>query len=181
LSPFQAHFGSPPGVCVSCAGVTRDAFVLRLAEADFDEVLRVNLKGTFLVTQAVARALVAAGVPGGSIVNVGSIVGKVGNLGQANYAASKAGVEGLTRTSAKELAKYGIRCNAVLPGFIATPMTAKVPPKVLHKVTGTGDTRCHRATPRCPQEVADVCAFLASERSRYITGASVEVTGGDTG
>ncbi|NWI99821.1 DHB8 dehydrogenase, partial [Crypturellus undulatus] len=169
LSPVQAHFGSPPGVCVSCAGVTRDAFMLRLAEADFDEVLRVNLKGTFLVTQAVARALVAAGAPGGSIVNVGSIVGKVGNLGQANYAASKAGVEGLTRTSAKELAKYGIRCNAVLPGFIATPMTAKVPPKVLQKVTGqVGD-------------VADVCAFLASERSRYITGASVEVTGGDTG
>ncbi|XP_054039787.1 (3R)-3-hydroxyacyl-CoA dehydrogenase isoform X1 [Rissa tridactyla] len=174
LARVQEHFGAPPSVCVGCAGVTRDEFLLRLGEGDFQEVLGVNLTGTFLVTQAVARALVAAGAPGGSIIHVGSIVGKVGNLGQANYAASKAGVEGLTRTCAKELAKFGIRCNAVLPGFIVTPMTDKVPPKVLEKFAGMvpmgrlGD----------PEDVADVCAFLASEESSYITGASVEVTGG---
>ncbi|XP_069630248.1 (3R)-3-hydroxyacyl-CoA dehydrogenase [Haliaeetus albicilla] len=174
LARVQDHFGAPPRVCVGCAGVTRDEFLLRLGEGAFREVLGVNLTGTFLVTQAVARALVATGAPGGSIIHVGSIVGKVGNLGQANYAASKAGVEGLTRSCAKELARFGIRCNAVLPGFIVTPMTDKVPPKVLEKFAGMvplgrlGD----------PQDVADVCAFLASEESSYITGASVEVTGG---
>ncbi|XP_030053088.1 (3R)-3-hydroxyacyl-CoA dehydrogenase isoform X2 [Microcaecilia unicolor] len=99
---------------------------------------------------------------------------KVGNLGQINYAASKAGVEALTKTAAKELARYGIRCNTVLPGFIDTPMTQKVPQKVLDKFTGMiplerlGD----------PTDVADVCAFLASDDSSYITGASIEVTGG---
>ncbi|XP_054663646.1 LOW QUALITY PROTEIN: (3R)-3-hydroxyacyl-CoA dehydrogenase [Grus americana] len=174
LARVQEHFGVPPTICVGCAGVTRDEFLLRLGEGDFQEVLGVNLTGTFLVTQAVAQALVAAGAPGGSIIHVGSIVGKVGNLGQANYAASKAGVEGLTRTCAKELARFGIRCNVVLPGFIVTPMTDKVPPKVLEKFAGMvpmgrlGD----------PQDVADVCAFLASGDSSYITGASVEVTGG---
>ncbi|XP_074990681.1 (3R)-3-hydroxyacyl-CoA dehydrogenase isoform X3 [Calonectris borealis] len=142
LARVQEHFGGPPSICVGCAGVTRDEFLLRLGEGDFQEVLGVNLT--------------------------------VGNLGQANYAASKAGVEGLTRTCAKELARFGIRCNAVLPGFIVTPMTDKVPPKVLEKFAGMvplgrlGD----------PQDVADVCAFLASGESSYITGASVEVTGG---
>ncbi|KAM6389895.1 (3R)-3-hydroxyacyl-CoA dehydrogenase [Rhynochetos jubatus] len=173
LARVQEHFGAPPGICVGCAGVTRDEFLLRLGEGDFRHVLGVNLTGTFLVTQAVARALVATGAPG-SIIHVGSIVGKVGNLGQANYAASKAGVEGLTRSCAKELARFGIRCNAVLPGFVVTPMTDKVPPKVLAKFAGLvplgrlGD----------PEDVADVCAFLASEDSSYVTGASVEVTGG---
>ncbi|XP_074826770.1 (3R)-3-hydroxyacyl-CoA dehydrogenase isoform X2 [Natator depressus] len=167
MAQIQAQFSAPPRVCVSCAGITMDEFLLKQTEAAFD-------KGTFLVTQAVARGLVESGAPGGSIINMGSIVGKVGNLGQVSYAASKAGVEGLTKTAAKELARFGIRCNVVLPGFIATPMTDKVPPKVLQKFAGMvplgrlGD----------PKEVADVCAFLASEESRYITGASVEVTGG---
>ncbi|XP_074710334.1 (3R)-3-hydroxyacyl-CoA dehydrogenase isoform X2 [Strix uralensis] len=133
LARVQEYFGVPPSICVGCAGVTRDEFLLRLEEGPFREVLGVNLTGTFLVTQAVARALVAAGAPGGSIIHVGSIVGKVGNLGQANYTAAKAGVEGLTRSCAKELARFGIRCNVVLPGFIVTPMTDKVPPKVLEK------------------------------------------------
>ncbi|XP_065715866.2 (3R)-3-hydroxyacyl-CoA dehydrogenase isoform X1 [Patagioenas fasciata] len=174
LEQVQEHFGDPPGVLVSCAGVTRDEFLLRLGEGPWQEVLGVNLTGTFLVTQAVARALVAAGAPGGSIVHVGSVVGKVGNLGQVHYAASKAGVQGLTRSCAKELARFGIRCNVVLPGFIVTPMTDKVPPKVLQKFAGMvplgrlGD----------PEDVADVIAFLASPESSYITGASVEVTGG---
>ncbi|XP_039375029.1 estradiol 17-beta-dehydrogenase 8 isoform X2 [Mauremys reevesii] len=142
MARIQARFSALPRVCVSCAGITMDEFLLKQTEAAFDKVLQVNLK--------------------------------VGNLGQVSYAASKAGVEGLTKTAAKELARFGIRCNVVLPGFIATPMTDKVPPKVLQKFAGMvplgrlGD----------PKEVADVCVFLASEESRYITGASVEVTGG---
>ncbi|XP_062828918.1 (3R)-3-hydroxyacyl-CoA dehydrogenase isoform X2 [Anolis carolinensis] len=175
MAHIQTHFSRPPNVCVNCAGITMDEFLLRQKEEAFDAVLRVNLKGTFLVTQAVARALVeSGGSGGGSIINMGSIVGKVGNLGQVNYAASKAGVEALSKTAAKELARYGIRCNTVLPGFIRSPMTDTVPQKVLDKFAAMvplgrlGD----------PEDVADVCAFLASEESRYITGASIEVTGG---
>ncbi|XP_067403078.1 (3R)-3-hydroxyacyl-CoA dehydrogenase isoform X2 [Emydura macquarii macquarii] len=155
-------------------GQEHEAFGVDVRSAQSVGELMAHIQGTFLITQAVARGLVESGAPGGSIINMGSIVGKVGNLGQVSYAASKAGVEGLTKTAAKELARFGIRCNVVLPGFITTPMTDKVPPKVLQKFAGMvplgrlGD----------PEEVADVCAFLASEDSRYITGASVEVTGG---
>ncbi|XP_044281425.1 (3R)-3-hydroxyacyl-CoA dehydrogenase [Varanus komodoensis] len=171
---IQARFSRPANVCVNCAGITMDEFLLKQTEEAFDAVLRVNLKGTFLVTQAVARALVESGAPGGSIINLGSVVGKVGNLGQVNYAASKAGVEALSKTAAKELARYHIRCNTVLPGFIRSPMTDKVPQKVLDKFVAMvplgrlGE----------PEDVANVCAFLASDESSYITGASLEVTGG---
>ncbi|KAM4637193.1 (3R)-3-hydroxyacyl-CoA dehydrogenase isoform 2-T2 [Amazona ochrocephala] len=174
LQRVQEHFGAPPNVCVGCAGITRDQFLLRMEEREFREVLEVNLLGSFLLSQAMAEALVAAGAPGGSIVLVGSIVGKVGNLGQSNYAAAKAGIEGLTRSCAKELARAGIRVNAVLPGFIVTPMTSTVPPKVLSKFAGMVPLgRLGQ-----PEDVADVIEFLASERSSYVTGASVEVTGG---
>ncbi|XP_060086475.1 (3R)-3-hydroxyacyl-CoA dehydrogenase [Heteronotia binoei] len=105
MGKIQAHYSRPASVCVNCAGITMDEFLLKQSEEAFDAVLRVNLKGTFLVTQAVAQALVESGASGGSIINVGSIVGKVGNLGQVNYAASKAGVEALTKTAAKELAR----------------------------------------------------------------------------
>ncbi|XP_025718154.1 (3R)-3-hydroxyacyl-CoA dehydrogenase [Callorhinus ursinus] len=173
LEQVQACFSRPPSVVVSCAGITRDEFLLRMSEDDWDKVIAVNLKGIFLVTQAAAQALVSSGCHG-SIINISSIIGKVGNMGQTNYAASKAGVIGLTQTAARELGRHGIRCNSVLPGFITTPMTQKVPQKVLDKVAGMipmghmGD----------PEDVADVVAFLASEDSGYITGASVEVTGG---
>ncbi|XP_077446328.1 (3R)-3-hydroxyacyl-CoA dehydrogenase isoform X2 [Stigmatopora argus] len=133
LTSIQVRYFQPPSVCVNAAGITADDFLLDMEEDDFDRVVRVNLKGSFLVTQAVARALVACGATKGSIITVGSIVGKVGNMGQVNYAASKAGVEGLTRTAAKELSRFGIRCNCVLPGFISTPMTDKVPEKVIVK------------------------------------------------
>ncbi|XP_026888293.1 estradiol 17-beta-dehydrogenase 8 isoform X2 [Electrophorus electricus] len=141
---------------------------------DSVERLLNNIQGTFLLTQAVSKALVAAGATKGSIITVGSIVGKVGNIGQINYSASKAGVEGLTRTAAKELSRYGIRCNCVLPGFIATPMTEKVPEKVMNKIT----PYILMGRMGKPTEVADVCAFLASDDSRYITGVSIEVAGG---
>ncbi|XP_061521549.1 estradiol 17-beta-dehydrogenase 8 isoform X3 [Phycodurus eques] len=133
LTSIQARYFQPPSVCVNAAGITLDNFLLDMEEDDFDRVVQVNLKGSFLVIQAVAQALVACGASKGSIVTVGSIVGKVGNLGQVNYAASKAGVEGLTRTAAKELSRFGIRCNCVLPGFISTPMTDKVPERVIGK------------------------------------------------
>uniref|UniRef100_A0A8C5LCB8 (3R)-3-hydroxyacyl-CoA dehydrogenase n=1 Tax=Jaculus jaculus TaxID=51337 RepID=A0A8C5LCB8_JACJA len=173
LEQVQACFSRPPSVVVSCAGITRDEFLLQMSENDWDKVLAVNLKGIFLITQAAAQALVSSGCHG-SIINISSIVGKVGNIGQTNYAASKAGVIGLTQTAARELGRHGIRCNSVLPGFITTPMTQKMPQKVQDKVTGIipmghmGD----------PEDVADVVAFLASGDSGYITGTSVEVTGG---
>uniref|UniRef100_A0A3P9KEC4 (3R)-3-hydroxyacyl-CoA dehydrogenase n=1 Tax=Oryzias latipes TaxID=8090 RepID=A0A3P9KEC4_ORYLA len=135
VTNIQTRYFQPPSVCVNTAGITQDEFLLNMEEEQFDRVIQVNLKGSFLVTQAVAQALVACGASKGSIITVGSIVGKVGNLGQANYAASKAGVEGLTRTAAKELSRFGIRCNCVLPGFITTPMTDKVPEKVISKIT----------------------------------------------
>ncbi|KAJ8335307.1 hypothetical protein SKAU_G00409460 [Synaphobranchus kaupii] len=174
LTTIQCRYFQPPSVCVSAAGITQDEFMLKMAEADFDRVIQVNLKGTFLLTQAVSRALVASGAPKGSIITVGSIVGKVGNIGQVNYSASKAGVEGLTRAAAKELSRFGIRCNCVLPGFITTPMTDKVPEKVINKMT----SMIPLGRMGQPAEVADACAFLASDDSRYITGVSIEVTGG---
>ncbi|XP_054620136.1 estradiol 17-beta-dehydrogenase 8 [Dunckerocampus dactyliophorus] len=174
LTSIQTCFFQPPSVCVNAAGITLDDFLLSMEEDHFDRVIQVNLKGSFLVTQAVAQALVACGAAKGSIITVGSIVGKVGNMGQVNYAASKAGVEGLTRSAAKELSRFGIRCNCVLPGFISTPMTDKVPEKVISKMKSLVPLgRMGEAA-----EVADVCAFLASDDARYVTGASMEVTGG---
>nr|XP_019963158.1 PREDICTED: estradiol 17-beta-dehydrogenase 8 isoform X2 [Paralichthys olivaceus] len=148
LTSIQTRFFQPPSVCVNAAGITRDDFLLHMTEEQFDKVIQVNLKGSFLVTQAVAQALVACGATKGSVVTVGSIVGKVGNIGQVNYAASKSGVEGLTRTAAKELSRFGIRCNCVLPGFISTPMTDKVPEKVLTKVQHTHRFRNTSSTAR---------------------------------
>ncbi|XP_055076851.2 (3R)-3-hydroxyacyl-CoA dehydrogenase isoform X2 [Misgurnus anguillicaudatus] len=174
VSSIQLRYFQPPSVCVNAAGITQDEFLLKMEEQDFDRVIGVNLKGTFLVTQAVSKALVSAGAQKGSIITVGSIVGKVGNIGQVNYSASKAGVEGLTRTAAKELSKFGIRCNCVLPGFITTPMTDKVPEKVISKLTSS----IPMGRMGEPAEVADACAFLASDDSRYITGISIEVAGG---
>ncbi|XP_056877067.1 estradiol 17-beta-dehydrogenase 8 [Takifugu flavidus] len=174
VTSIQARFFQPPLVCVNAAGITQDDFMLNMEEDKFDRVIQVNLKGSFLVTQAVAQALVACGTSKGSIITVGSIVGKAGNIGQVNYAASKAGVEGLTKTAAKELSRFGIRCNCVLPGFISTPMTDKVPEKVINKMKSLVPLGRMGE----PADVADVCAFLASDDSRYITGANIEVTGG---
>ncbi|XDV34004.1 hypothetical protein PO909_004228 [Leuciscus waleckii] len=174
VTSIQCRYFQPASVCVNAAGITQDEFLLKMEEDDFDKVIEVNLKGTFLLTQAVSKALVSAGSAKGSIITVGSIVGKVGNVGQVNYSASKAGVEGLTRTAAKELSKFGIRCNCVLPGFITTPMTDKVPEKVIDKITSI----IPMGRMGEPAEVADACAFLASDDSRYITGVSIEVAGG---
>ncbi|KAJ8958213.1 hypothetical protein NQ318_017354 [Aromia moschata] len=130
--------------------------------------------GTFFVVQTFANAIIDHGITNASIINIGSIVGKYGNIGQVNYSASKAGVELLTKTASKELGKKGIRVNAVLPGMILTPMLQAVPDKVKEKFK--------LSTPLgrfgTPDEVAEVITFLASDKSSYITGASIEITGG---
>jgi len=174
LSKILDVYKKPPTIVVNCAGITRDNFLLKLSEADFEEVIDVNLKGTFLVTQTFAQAIVERQIPNASIINIASIVGKYGNIGQANYCASKAGVELFTKTAAKEFGQFGIRCNTILPGFIKSPMTDAVPDKVKEKFMSV--IACKRLGD--PQEVAEVITFLASERSSYVNGASIEVTGG---
>lgn len=176
--PFESNTAAD--ILVNCAGITADSFMLKQTEDEFDRVVSVNLKGTYNVNQSFARAHVAAQnvSPGdrspASIINVASIIGKVGNLGQTNYAASKAGVIGLTKSAAKELARYNIRVNALLPGFIETPMVESVPPKVKEGLVAMIPAgRLGR-----PEEIAEVAVFLASPAASYITGAAIEVTGG---
>lgn len=176
--------GTAPQILVNSAGITRDNFMLKITEEDWNKVIDVNLKGTFLMTQTHSKHLLkqlttsseSASQPSGlngSIVNIASASAK-GNAGQANYSASKAGVIGLTKTSAMELGRNGIRVNCVLPGFIETPMTDVVPPKLLERVI--------KMVPLLrvgqPLEVANLIAFLASEESSYMTGTAIDIDGG---
>ncbi|GFO39871.1 3-oxoacyl-[acyl-carrier-protein] reductase fabg [Plakobranchus ocellatus] len=174
VSQVHEDFGEVPTVAVNAAGITKDNFLLKMDEQSFDDVINVNLKGTFLVNQAIGKVMSKASLPDCSIINIASIVGKCGNIGQTNYSASKAGVIGLTKTAAKELSRFNIRVNAVLPGFIDTPMTAKVPENVKQMI----EMMIPVKRMGTPEEIAEVCAFLASTRSSYITGAAIEVTGG---
>ncbi len=159
-------------ILVNNAGITKDGLLLRMSEADWDAVLNVNLKGTFNCTKAVSKVMIKQ--RSGKIVNVASIIGIIGNAGQANYAASKAGVIALTRTTAKELASRNINVNAVAPGFIQTAMTDKLSDEVKQKMMA--------AIPLnklgTPADVANLCLFLVSEESRYITGQVIVVDGG---
>lgn len=163
-----------PEVLVNCAGITRDSLMVSMTESMFDDVIKVNLKGTYLMTQAVSKLMIESKIENGSIINISSVSGKIGNFGQCNYAASKAGVEGLTKTVARELAMYNIRCNAVMPGFIDTPMVQSVPDKVIEKIKREIPLRRLGA----PEEIAEACVFLASRRSSYITGSIIQVSGG---
>uniref|UniRef100_A0A914WRS1 (3R)-3-hydroxyacyl-CoA dehydrogenase n=1 Tax=Plectus sambesii TaxID=2011161 RepID=A0A914WRS1_9BILA len=167
------HFKRAPEIVVNCAGITLDATLLKLTEENFDKVIDVNLKGVFLVTQAFAKAAVEHKTPQ-SVINISSIVGKIGNFGQSNYAASKAGVIGFTKTVARELAAKGVRVNAVLPGFISTPMTGKIPEKVLAGIC----QQIPMGRMGQPEEIADAAVFLSSDLSSYVTGTTIEVTGG---
>lgn len=124
--------------------------------------------------QSCVNAMVEQNVTNGSIINLGSIVSKIGNMGQANYVSSKAGVEAITKTASREFGKLGIRVNCILPGFINTPMTESVPQKVKDIMT----MQCPLRRFGNPEEIAEVIAFLASDKSSYINGASIEVTGG---
>ncbi|XP_058819591.1 estradiol 17-beta-dehydrogenase 8 [Topomyia yanbarensis] len=173
LNATIERYQRPPMIVVNSAGITRDNFLLKMPEADFDAVINVNLKGTWLVLQHFGRAMVDHQVPG-AMVNVSSIVARSGNIGQSNYSPSKAGVEAMTKVVAREFGRYNIRVNAVVPGFIQTPMTATLPQKVKDIMI----MQCALRRFGNPEEIAEVIAFLASDKSSYINGTSVEVTGG---
>ncbi|XP_015911598.1 (3R)-3-hydroxyacyl-CoA dehydrogenase [Parasteatoda tepidariorum] len=162
-----------PDVLVNCAGITRDCLMVKMTETMFDDVIKVNLKGTYLMTQAVTKLMMEKQVQSGSVVNISSVSAK-GNLGQCNYSASKAGVEGFTKSAAIELARHNIRCNAVVPGFINTQMLSTIPDKVMEKVVKSIPLQRLGE----PEEIAEVCAFLASKRSSYVTGSIIQVSGG---
>lgn len=170
LKAFQVA----PSIVVNSAGITRDGYLLKMPEKDYDDVYAVNLKGTFLVTQAFAKAMIEGKLSGGSIVNLSSIVARMNNIGQANYAATKAGVISFTEVASKEFGKFGIRVNCILPGYIDTPMVAVVPEAVKQQVV----QRCPLGRLGQPEEIAEVIAFLASPQSSYVNGAAIEVTGG---
>lgn len=167
----NASFG-PVEILVNNAGTTRDNILLRMKEAEFDEVLATNLKGAYLCTRAVLRAMVRA--RWGRILNVSSVVGLSGNAGQANYAASKAGLLGLTKSTAREVANRGITVNALAPGYVETELTGKLDESVKGRI--------REAVPAGrfgePEEIAATVAFLAGEEAGYITGQTIAVDGG---
>jgi len=162
----------PIDVLVNNAGITRDNLLARLSEADWDAVMGVNLRAAFLVMKAVTRGMMKR--RWGRVVNVASVVGLVGNKGQSNYSASKAGLIGLTKTVAKELASRNVLVNAVAPGFIETEMTAKLPAEA-RAALGAQIALGRLGT---PADVADAVAFLASDAASYITGQVIVVDGG---
>lgn len=159
-------------VLINNAGITRDNLLMRMSEADFDEVIATNLKSVFNMTKAIQRTLLKQ--RSGSIINISSVVGVKGNAGQANYAASKAGMIGFTKSMALELGSRNIRCNAIAPGFIETEMTQKLDEKT---VQGWRDAIPLRRG-GSPEDVANACLFLASDLSSYITGQVLNVDGG---
>lgn len=167
-----AKAGGSIDILVNNAGITKDTLLVRMSEEDWDSVIRVNLRGTFLFTKAVARIMMKQ--RSGTIVNIGSIIGLIGNAGQCNYAASKAGVIALTKSSAKELAGRNVRVNAVAPGFIETKMTEVLPDDIRQQMLA--------AIPMnrfgLPQDVARVVVFLAGESSSYMTGQVLTISGG---
>jgi 3-oxoacyl-[acyl-carrier protein] reductase len=159
-------------VLVNNAGVTRDGYLAKLAVSDFDLVLGVSLKGAWLGTRAVAPLFRSQG--SGAIVNMSSLSGKIGNPGQSNYSAAKAGLVGLTKSAAKELGPSGVRVNAIQPGLVRTAMTLAMKPEIF--AAKEAEVPLGRAG--TPEEVADAAVFLASPMASYINGAVLEVTGG---
>ncbi len=159
-------------ILINNAGITRDGLLLRMSEADWDAVLEVNLKGTFNCTKAVARIMMKQ--RSGAIVNIASVIGLMGNPGQANYSASKAGVIAFTKSVAKEMASRNIRVNAVAPGFISSKMTDALPEDMRESVI----TMIPLKRFGKPEHVASAVSFLASEEADYITGEVLNISGG---
>jgi 3-oxoacyl-[acyl-carrier protein] reductase len=173
VEQVKARFGRID-VLVNNAGITQDARLQKMTLEQFDRVIDVNLRGVFHCAQTVADVMTAQG--SGVILNASSVVGIYGNFGQTNYAASKFGVIGFTKTWSRELGPKGVRVNAVAPGFIATPILGTIPDKVIAEME-------HRVPLRRlgqPEEIANVYAFLASDEASYINGAVIEVSGGMT-
>jgi 3-oxoacyl-[acyl-carrier protein] reductase len=171
VEAILAQFGKVD-ILVNNAGIARDKLILRMTEEDWDAVLNINLKGTFNCTKTVVRHM--SKQKSGKIVNIASVVGEMGNAGQGNYAASKAGVIGFTKTIAREFAQRGINVNAIAPGYIETPMTDALPDKVKEELK--------RLIPLDrlgkPEDVAEAVLFLVSESANYITGQVLNVNGG---
>ena len=159
-------------ILVNNAGITRDNLLLRMSEAEFDRVIAVNLKGTFNFTKACFRGLMKN--RWGRIINIASVIGQMGNAGQANYAAAKAGIIGLTKSAARELASRNVTVNAIAPGYIATAMTEKLDTAAREAYIAAIPLK--RAG--TPADVADVCLFLASDLASYVTGQVLRVDGG---
>ncbi len=157
---------------VNNAGITRDARLVKMTDEQFDQVIDVNLKGVYRCTKAVADPMIQQG--SGVILNASSVVGLYGNFGQTNYAATKAGVIGFTRTWARELGPKGIRVNAVCPGFVRTPILDAMPPSVIEKM----QEKVPLGRLGKPEEIAAVYAFLASDDASYLNGSIIEVSGG---
>ncbi len=166
-----AHFGSLD-ILVNNAGITRDNLLMRMKESEWDDVINTNLKGVFHCTKAVSRQMMKQRK--GRIINITSIVGVTGNPGQANYVAAKAGVIGLTKTTAKELAQRNITVNAVAPGFITTDMTDNLPEDVKNAML----SQIPLAKFGEPDDIANAVVFLASDESGYITGQTIHIDGG---
>lgn len=165
------HFGGLD-ILVNNAGITRDTLLMRMSEEDWDAVHNTNLRGAFLVTRAAMRPMLRA--KGGRIINITSVVGQMGNAGQANYAAAKAGLIGFTRAVAREVASRGITVNAVAPGFIKTDITANLTEAQVQAVLG----QIPLGRLAEPDEVAPLVVFLAGDGARYITGQCINVDGG---
>ncbi len=167
----MAEFGNVD-ILINNAGITKDNLLMRMSEEDFDKVIEINLKSVFNMTKAVQKIMLKNRK--GSIVNMSSVVGVKGNAGQANYAASKAGMIGFTKSVALELGSRNIRCNAIAPGFIETEMTAKLNEDV---VQGWRDSIPLKRG-GTPEDVANACLFLASDMSAYVSGQVLNVCGG---
>jgi 3-oxoacyl-[acyl-carrier protein] reductase len=171
VTQFIADFGTLD-ILINNAGITRDGLLMRMSEEQWDAVISTNLKSVFNLTKAATKYLMKQKF--GSVINITSVVGIKGNAGQANYAASKAGIIGFTKSVALELGSRNIRCNAIAPGFIETEMTAKLDPKVVD----SWKENIPMKRGGTPEEVADCAVFLGSDLSRYITGQVIQVNGG---
>ncbi|PKN13564.1 MAG: 3-oxoacyl-ACP reductase [Deltaproteobacteria bacterium HGW-Deltaproteobacteria-4] len=171
IDAAMAAFGRVD-ILVNNAGITRDGLLMRMKDEDWDAVMTVNLKGAFLCSRAAAKVMTKQRY--GRIINIASVVGQMGNAGQANYCASKAGLIGLTKSNARELAKRNVTVNAVAPGFIATAMTDALPEKVRDELTA----QIPLARLGSADDIANAVVFLALEKSAYITGQVIAVNGG---